>query len=351
MEERATGATGGGNQEGVANKGGAQSEGISTADDEKELNVDCDAGNAQEGEDTMEAAQARKEAKMKRREERRVAHWQHRRQKRREKKQEIQRLEQEAIARGEQPPERKKKKNPRIRTSVPLEKNHPRLVVDLDFQDFLNEKEIRSVASQINTAYGWIRHHSRPLEMHLTYLKGRVKEAVERNTGSSQWQLAKHEESFIDAFHEQKDKIVYLSPDSPNILETLNPEHIYIIGGIADVHIQKGMTLGKAERLGIQTACLPVKRYTQASRTVLNINHVIEIMTNVAETGDWAAAFAKSMPTRSAYTSPGRAKLKPEEKRNEPEETTSTPTTASAGEGGEDPSEGREGETKEEDAS
>jgi predicted acetyltransferase len=33
------------------------------------------------------------------------------------------------------------------------------------------------------------------------------------------------------------------------------------------------MTLGKAERLGIQTACLPVKRYTQASRTVLNINH------------------------------------------------------------------------------
>jgi Trm5-related predicted tRNA methylase len=124
------------------------------------------------------------------------------------------------------------------------------------------------VASQINTAYGWyatlamvlhgrvsnttfaaggvvvgssfrIRHHSRPLEMHLTYLKGRVKEAVERNTGSSQWQLTKHEESFIDAFHEQKDKIVYLSPDSPNVLETLNPEHIYIIGGIADVHIQK----------------------------------------------------------------------------------------------------------------
>jgi hypothetical protein len=141
MEERATGATGGGNQEDVANKGGVQSEGISTADDEKELNVDCDATeNALEGEDTLEAAQARKEAKMKRREERRVAHWQHRRQKRREKKQELQRLEQEAIARGEQPPERKKKKNPRIRTSVPLEKNHPRLVIDLDFQDFLNEK-------------------------------------------------------------------------------------------------------------------------------------------------------------------------------------------------------------------
>lgn len=36
---------------------------------------------------------------------------------------------------------------------------------------------------------------------------------------------------------------------------------------------KQGMTLGKAERLGIQTACLPVKRYTQASRTVLNINH------------------------------------------------------------------------------
>jgi hypothetical protein len=135
--------------------------------------------------------------------------------------------------------------------------------------------------------------------MHLTYLKGRVKEAVERNVGSFQWQVGKHEEPFIEAFHEHKDKIVYLSPDSPKVLEALNPEHIYIIGGIADVHIQKvlahmphancsppcanlvacslcvlqGMTLGKAEQLGIQTACLPIKKYTQATRTVLNINH------------------------------------------------------------------------------
>jgi hypothetical protein len=92
-----------------------------------------------EGEDE-EAKQTRRENKLKLKEERRVAHWQHRRQKRREKKQELRRLEQEAIARGEQPPERKKKKTLRIRTSVPLEKNLPRLVIDLDFQDQLNEK-------------------------------------------------------------------------------------------------------------------------------------------------------------------------------------------------------------------
>jgi hypothetical protein len=92
-----------------------------------------------EGEDE-EAKQTRRENKIKLKEERRVAHWQHRRQKRREKKQELRRLEQEAIARGEQPPERKKKKTLRIRTSVPLEKNLPRLVIDLDFQDQLNEK-------------------------------------------------------------------------------------------------------------------------------------------------------------------------------------------------------------------
>jgi len=295
------------------------------------------------------SARVRKEAKIQRREERRVEHWQRRRHKAREKKKEQQRLKQEAVERGEQPAE-EKKKNHRISTSVPLAKNWPRLVIDLDFQDFLNAKvaehrlpvhsllvhsglsfcsrqEKRSVASQIGTAYGWCvatmfisrrdwwrssfaalplamvylflsartRHHARPLELHLTCLKGQLKKAIDRNNGSYQWQLGKHEQSFMEVFKDQTDKLIYLSPDSPNILQRLQPDHIYIIGGIADVHIKKvpprssscegrssqihplvpsqGLTLDKAEQFNIQTASLPVKQFTKSSRTVLNINH------------------------------------------------------------------------------
>lgn len=33
--------------------------------------------------------------------------------------------------------------------------------------------------------------------------------------------------------------MVYLSPDADDVLETIDPEAIYIIGGIADVNIKK----------------------------------------------------------------------------------------------------------------
>jgi hypothetical protein len=188
--------------------------------------------------------------------------------------------------------------------------------------------------------------------MHLTYLKDRVKEAVERNVGSFQWQVGKHEEPFIEAFHEHRDKIVYLSPDSPNVLEALNPEHIYIIGGIADVHIQKVLAhmphancsppcanlvarslccasgydagQGRAARHSdglsadqeVHTShqnrtqhqpwyahhCMiwqPVRpRVRHQLSPYTTMRTVIEIMTNVAETGDWPNAFEKSIPTR-----------------------------------------------------
>jgi tRNA (guanine9-N1)-methyltransferase len=114
----------------------------------------------------------------------------------------------------------------------------------------------------------------------------------------------------MEVFKDQTDKLIYLSPDSPNILQRLQPDHIYIIGGIADVHIKKGLTLDKAEQFNIQTASLPVKQFTKSSRTVLNINHVIEIMTNVAQDGNWEAAFAQSLPTRNAYANPDSGNIK-----------------------------------------
>ena len=39
------------------------------------------------------------------------------------------------------------------------------------------------------------------------------------------------------------DEIVYLSPDSDNTLQSVDPDKVYIIGGLVDEHVQKVGTL------------------------------------------------------------------------------------------------------------
>jgi tRNA (guanine9-N1)-methyltransferase len=85
-------------------------------------------------------------------------------------------------------------------------------------------------------------------------------------------------------------KLIYLSADSPNELTTLSENEIYIIGGIVDKNRHKvspgnAMTVsltfqnlcqGKAEKLGIETARLPIGTFLadMPTRKVLTVNHV-----------------------------------------------------------------------------
>lgn len=94
-------------------------------------------------------------------------------------------------------------------------------------------------------------------------------------------------------------QIVYLSSDSEHTLDTLSPYTTYVIGGIVDKNRHKGLCHRRANELGIPTAKLPIGEYMQMqSRTVLTTNHVVEIMANWLETGDWGEAFLKAIPKR-----------------------------------------------------
>jgi Trm5-related predicted tRNA methylase len=51
--------------------------------------------------------------------------------------------------------------------------------------------------------------------------------------------VGKHEQCHTEVFADEVDKLVYLSPDATDVLMEIDPDKIYIIGGIADTHIQK----------------------------------------------------------------------------------------------------------------
>ncbi|KFY47523.1 hypothetical protein V496_10614 [Pseudogymnoascus sp. VKM F-4515 (FW-2607)] len=94
-------------------------------------------------------------------------------------------------------------------------------------------------------------------------------------------------------------QIVYLSSDSEHTLDSLSPYTTYVIGGIVDKNRHKGLCHRRANELGIPTAKLPIGEYMQMqSRTVLTTNHVVEIMANWLETGNWGEAFLKAIPKR-----------------------------------------------------
>jgi len=67
------------------------------------------------------------------------------------------------------------------------------------------------------------------------------------------------------------DKVVYLSPDSPNVLSELEEGTLYVIGGIIDQTVRPGMSLreaNKASGSGVRHARLPVEAATGRSEEV-----------------------------------------------------------------------------------
>ncbi|CZS98356.1 related to tRNA (guanine-N(1)-)-methyltransferase [Rhynchosporium agropyri] len=122
-----------------------------------------------------------------------------------------------------------------------------------------------------------------------------LKSAPEVNTSVGQPSTAKIEE----ISEEHQPSIVYLSSDSETTLSVLSPNTTYIIGGIVDKNRHKGLCNKRAMERGIPTARLPIGEYmTMASRSVLAVNHVVEIMLAWMETGDWGEAFIKVIPKR-----------------------------------------------------
>ena len=207
------------------------------------------------------------------------------------------------------------------------------IVLDCGFDDLMNDKERKSLGSQVTRSYS--DNHKSPFQSHLAvssfggFLKERFEGLLEGHHHS--WKGVRFlEEDFVQAaeqangwmkgdcsgrlagvFEEKAiadqpvdelirtGEVVYLTSDSPNTLTELRPYSTYIIGGLVDRNRHKGICYKRAMERGIKTAKLPVGDYMQmTSRFVLATNHVAEIMLRWLELGDWGKAFLLVMPKR-----------------------------------------------------
>ncbi|PIN01223.1 tRNA methyltransferase [Handroanthus impetiginosus] len=173
------------------------------------------------------------------------------------------------------------------------------VVIDLEFAHLMNSTELHSLVQQIMYCYAVNGRCAVPAHMWLTGCHGEMQNELLRIPGYDKWIIEKEDRSYVEAFQDQKENLVYLTADSENILDELDPKAIYIIGGLVDRNRWKGITMKKAKEQGIRTAKLPIGNYLKMSSSqVLTVNQVVEILLKFMETKDWKDSFFQVIPQR-----------------------------------------------------
>ncbi|KAL2629764.1 hypothetical protein R1flu_014450 [Riccia fluitans] len=172
-------------------------------------------------------------------------------------------------------------------------------VIDLEFCHLMTPEEIVSLIQQVMYSYAANGKAEHPGRLTLTGIQGQIKESLERISGYGNWLLQKEERSYMDVFQDRTQDLVYLTADSPNLLEEIDPSKIYIIGGLVDRNRHKSITLKKAEEQGIATAKIPVGDHLKMRGSqVLTVNQVMELMLGFQSHKDWKRTLNLVVPLR-----------------------------------------------------
>ena len=133
------------------------------------------------------------------------------------------------------------------------------LVFDLSFEEQMRKQDIVSLAEQLQQCHGLNKIARHPFHFNFcnvdtsSLLWHCVKNAIP-NIDSLPLTTSKHH--YLDLFPEER--LVYLTPNAPYVLDRFNPDDVYIVGGLVDKTGTGPITLPKAKKEGIRTAKFPL---------------------------------------------------------------------------------------------
>ncbi len=182
-----------------------------------------------------------------------------------------------------------------------------RVCIDCPYESSMTIKEIGSLSNQIRYCYSVNKKSKHPLHLSVSSLSGQTYENLCKVEGfPDNWKDRAFQcsEQSLTEMHTDKDKIVYLTSDSENVLHELDDSKIYVIGGIVDRNRLKCAAINKANELGVQTARLPIDEHLKLCSTkVLTCNHVFEILQKFKDHKDWKKALLEVLPARKDASS------------------------------------------------
>ncbi|XP_038625731.1 tRNA methyltransferase 10 homolog B isoform X2 [Tachyglossus aculeatus] len=185
----------------------------------------------------------------------------------------------------------------------------PRLCVDLSMTKYMSKKELSRLASQIRRLYGSNKKAAKPFWIYLTGFEANstlYEECLRMNDGFSNYLMDVTEDDYLNLF--PLESLVYLTPDSEHVLENIDVNKIYILGGLVDENVQKRLTFQKAQENSIQTARLPIPEYMVRNANaknyhseILAINQVFDVLSTYYETQNWPEALKAGVSPRKGY--------------------------------------------------
>lgn len=159
------------------------------------------------------------------------------------------------------------------RNKIDYSKSDITIAVDLSFDEMMIDKDVAKCVKQLLRIYTMNRRSEKPIPLHFTGIRpgGSVEKHLKRNDGYQHWDVKFSGEPFVNLF--ERDKLVYLSSESDNVLTELEKDHVYVIGGLVDHNQYKGHCHGLASEMGIRHARLPLSEHIVIkTRTILTIN-------------------------------------------------------------------------------
>ena len=185
-----------------------------------------------------------------------------------------------------------------------------KIIFDLNYNNMMNYNELKSLVFQIALSYGINKKNKNKIAFYLSNYSNENNNIVSlfEKIGANSWEINYSEKNFyeIEELLNLNKKFIYLSPESEYDLEEVNDNYIFVIGGLIDKTIIKNKSLERAinienkKIIDIETRRLPLKKYIgNIFKTELNINTVVEILSNYLDTKDWKNSILKVLPLRN----------------------------------------------------
>ncbi|NXS61862.1 TM10C methyltransferase, partial [Brachypteracias leptosomus] len=168
------------------------------------------------------------------------------------------------------------------------------LVFDMSYEKEMSVREVANTVRQIVLGEGFNRRSVDPFHIHFCNLKDDSlyhKEFIKHYREAwGKLLITATEQCYTDIF--PKEKLVYLTADSPKVMKTFDHNKIYIVGSMVDRSIKTGVSLARAKRLGLETAALPLEKYLlwNSGAKNLTLDQMMQILLTLKDTGDWKAA-------------------------------------------------------------
>ncbi|XP_029636614.1 tRNA methyltransferase 10 homolog A [Octopus sinensis] len=181
--------------------------------------------------------------------------------------------------------------------SMKQSKCQMKVVIDCSFDSYMSEKDVMKLVKQLQSCYSLNRRAENPLQLYICGCSGKTQERLDNIGDCSRWDVNFSPEKYSELF--DKSSLIYLSSESDNVLDDLQEDKVYVIGGLVDHNHYKGLCHRLAVDADISHAQLPISQYLEMkSRKVLTVNHVFEILLQYTKTKDWSKSLFQVIPGR-----------------------------------------------------